>query len=50
MEIVLQQLVNLLKILKLRPASGFGFTNIEWKNGEIYLITKVESYKPEDIN
>lgn len=49
MEIVLQQLVNLLKVLKYRPSSGYGFTNIEWKDGEIILITKIESYKPEQI-
>lgn len=50
MEIVLQRLVKILKLLNLIPSSGYGFTNIEWRDGEIFLITKTESYKPEDIN
>ena len=50
MKLIIEQLEDLLKLLKLRPASGWGFTNIEWKDGEIYLITKTESYKTEDIN
>ncbi len=50
MQNLLDQLLNILKLIKMRPASGYGFTNIEWRDGEIYMITKTESYKPEDIN
>jgi len=50
MEIVLQKLINLLKLLKVKPLSGWGETIIEWRDGEIYLITKIESYKAKDIN
>ena len=50
MQNLLDQLLNILKLIKMRPASGFGFTNIEWRDGEIYMITITESYKPEDIN
>ena len=49
MEIVLQRLVKILKLLNLTPSSGYGFTNIEWKNGEIILITKIESYIPDKL-
>ncbi len=47
---ILEQLVNILKLLKVRPASGFGKTEITWFAGEIVLITKIEDIKPEEIN
>ena len=50
MQNLLDQLLNILKLIKMRPASGYGFTNIEWRDGDIYMIIKIESYKPEDIN
>ncbi len=50
MQNLLDQLLNILKLIKMRPASGYGFTNIEWRDSEIYMITITESYKPEDIN
>lgn len=50
MQILLEQLIRILKLLKVKPSSGFGQTVIEWKNNEIYLITITESYRPKDIN
>ncbi len=50
MQILLAQLSKILKLIKMRPASGYGFTTIEWKRGEIYEITKKETFRPEDIN
>ena len=50
MKLVIVQLEEILKLLKLRPESGWGHTNIEWRDGEIYLTTKTESYRPEDLN
>lgn len=50
MQNLLDQLLNILKLIRMRPASGFGFTYIEWKDGEIYEITKLETFRPKDIN
>ncbi len=50
MEIILQQLMKLLIVLKVKPLSGYGKTEIEWKDGTIVLLTKTESYKPGSIN
>jgi len=47
---MIEQLINLLKLLKMRPASGYGETIIEWVDGEITFITKTEYVKAEDIN
>ena len=47
---MIEQLINLLKLLKMRPASGYGETIIEWVDGEIVMITKIEHIKAENIN
>ncbi len=47
---MLQKLADLLKLIKMRPASGYGETVIEWVNGEIVLITKTEYVKADSIN
>ena len=46
----LDELINILKLIRMRPASGYGFTNIEWRDNEIYMITKTETFRPEDMN
>jgi len=46
---MLNDLIDLLKLLKLRPTSGWGQTIIIWKDGDIFLIEKREDIKPEDI-
>jgi len=43
-------LIELLKLLKLRPASGWGRTIIVWHDGEVIMLTKEEDIKPETIN
>ncbi len=50
MQNFLIELMNILKLIKMRPESGYGFTTIEWRRGEIYEITKKETFRPEDIN
>ena len=47
---LLEQLIGILKLLKVRPASGYGRTIIVWTNGEIKLIIKEEEVLPENIN
>lgn len=47
---IIEQLINILKLLKIRPASGYGKTIIEWNAGEITLIVKEEEILPENIN
>ena len=46
----IEQLQNILKLLKMRPASGFGLTKLEWRDGEIFAIVKEESFRAKDIN
>ena len=45
-KVKIEELIKLLKLMKLRPASGYGETKIRWVNGEIVLMTKVEDIKP----
>ena len=47
---LIDQLINILKILKVRPASGYGRTIIVWNAGEITLVVKEEEILPENIN
>jgi hypothetical protein len=47
---LLEELINILKLLKMRPASGYGETIIEWVDGEVVFLTKTEYIKPENIN
>jgi len=47
---IFEQLVNILKLLKLRPASGYGKTIIIWNAGEIELAIKEEHILPKNIN
>jgi len=48
-KVKIEELIKLLKLMKLRPASGYGFTNIEWREGEIFAILKKESFKAKYI-
>ena len=50
MEIVLQQLVNLLKKLGLVPSSGHGETVLVWKDGEIVATETLNRQLPKHIN
>ena len=45
----MQELKNLLKLMKLRPATGFGEITIIWRNGEIVDLIKKENIKPKEL-
>ena len=44
------QLIELLKLMKLRPATGYGKTIIKWDSGNIVTIVKEEVIKEKDIS
>lgn len=41
----IEELIKLLKLLKFRPANGWGETTIIWKEGEIKQVRKREDFK-----
>ena len=47
---MLDDLIELLIMLKLKPRSGHGQTVIIWKEGEVFLIQCREDIKPSKIN
>ena len=47
---MIDRLINLLVLLKLKPASGYGRTTIIWNNNGIVMLYKEEEIKPEMIN
>ena len=47
---MIDKLINLLILMKLKPTSGWGSTTIIWKDDTIVLLSRKDDFKPEIIN
>jgi len=47
---MIDKLINLLILLKLKPHSGWGKTTIIWKDNDIVMIYREEQIRPETVN
>ena len=47
---MIDKLINLLILMKLKPTSGWGRTTIIWKDNGIVMLYREEELKPEMVN